>query len=86
MRLAVRLLSAKMSGKTTQKTRGKTREKTREKILNLIREQPEITTRELAEVIAISTKGVEWQISKLKKENLLKRIGSDKSGHWEVLD
>jgi ATP-dependent DNA helicase RecG len=61
------------------------REKTREKILNLVQEQPKITTRELAAVIGISVKGVEWQIGKLKKENLLKRIGPDKGGYWEIL-
>ena len=25
-------------------------------------------------------------IKKLKEQNLLKRVGSDKSGYWEVLD
>jgi predicted HTH transcriptional regulator len=25
-------------------------------------------------------------IKKLKEQNLLKRIGSDKTGYWEVLD
>ncbi|MCK4464216.1 MAG: winged helix-turn-helix transcriptional regulator, partial [Bacteroidales bacterium] len=59
-------------------------EKTREKIIILLTHNPEITTEDLSVKIGISVKGIEWQLSKLKKENLIKRIGSKKSGHWEV--
>ena len=38
---------------------------------------------ELAKIVGISQKGVEWQIAKLKKEDRIKRIGSDKGGHWD---
>ena len=70
--------------KTREKTRVETREKTREKILRLIKENPAVTTSELADKLEISLKGVEWNIGKIKKEGLLKRIGPDKGGHWEV--
>lgn len=66
-------------------TPGKTREKTREKILSLISEDPHISTAELAEVIGITQKGIDWQMTKLKKEGLLKRIGPAKGGHWKVI-
>ncbi|MEW6686770.1 MAG: winged helix-turn-helix transcriptional regulator [Candidatus Edwardsbacteria bacterium] len=62
------------------------REKTREKILQLIREKKETTIRELSEKTGISEKGIEWQINKLKKEGVLRRIGPDKGGYWEVLE
>jgi ATP-dependent DNA helicase RecG len=39
----------------------------------------------LAGIVGISQKEVEWQIAKLKKEGRIKRIGSDKGGHWEVM-
>lgn len=55
-------------------TREITREKTREKIITLIRENPKITTKEISERLNISIKGVEWQITKLKKEGI-KRMG-----------
>ncbi|MBI5065188.1 putative DNA binding domain-containing protein [Candidatus Woesearchaeota archaeon] len=64
--------------------REKTREKTREKIINLIKENSKITLEELSTKLNISTKGVEWQITKLKKERSIKRAGPDKGGHWEV--
>lgn len=38
----------------------------------------------LAEEIGISQKGVEKQITKLKKDGILRRIGPDKGGKWEV--
>ena len=64
----------------------KTREKTREKIIDLIKEDATITTKELAEALDITSKGVEWHIQKLKKEGILNRIGAKKGGYWEVLD
>jgi len=84
--------------KATQKTRGKAREETREKILRLIRDVPIITTAELAEKVGLSPKGIEWNLNKMKKEGLVRRIGPDKGacpslrqagagdlwrGHWE---
>jgi ATP-dependent DNA helicase RecG len=60
-------------------------EKTREKILSTLKATPYITINELAEIVGISSKGVEWQIVKLKKEGRIKRIGPDKGGHWEVI-
>lgn len=66
--------------KTVEKTREKVREKTREKILRLIKENPLITTSEIAEKVGFSPKGVEWNIGKLKKEGRIKRIGPDRGG------
>ena len=73
------------SNKTVEtKIREKVREKTREKILRLIRENPEITTAEIAEQSRVTSKAIEWNIKKLKKEGIIKRIGPDKGGHWEI--
>ena len=71
---------------TVTETREKTRGKTREKIINIITENPKITSKELSEKTGITIKGIEWQLKKLKSENIIVRIGSDKGGHWEVLD
>jgi len=55
------------------------------KILELMRDNKYITTKELSEHIKISTTAVDNNISKLKKKGLLRRIGPDKGGHWEVV-
>ena len=70
---------------TSEKTRGNTREKTREKIIRSLKANPEITMERLAEIVGISSKGVEWQINKLKEDGVVRRIGPAKGGHWEIV-
>ena len=67
--------------KTTQKTT----QKTREKILRLVRENPQVSMDELASALGITRWGVVWHVRRLKTEGLLKRVGPDRGGHWEVL-
>jgi ATP-dependent DNA helicase RecG len=69
---------------TVEKTVEKTRGKTRGKIIQLISENPNITIEEMAEKIGITSKGVEYNIDKLKKEGILNRIGPDKGGYWKI--
>ena len=59
--------------------------KSREKIKTLIKENPNITTMEMSEIIGISIKGIEKHISNLKKEGIIDRIGADKGGNWKIL-
>ena len=68
-----------------EETGVKTRVKTRTKILEHIALTPEITAAELAVLLGLTAKGVEWQLTKLKQENRLRRIGPAKGGHWEIL-
>ena len=63
-----------------------TREKTREKILTVMEASPQITTAELSEILGISIKGVEWQVARLKQNGVIRRIGPDKGGRWEIID
>lgn len=62
-----------------------TREETREKIIRLILADNNITTEKLANEIGITEKGVEYHLSKLKKDKVLKRVGARKDGYWEIL-
>ena len=55
------------------------------KILNLISDNKNITIPEIAKELDLSSRAIEKQISKLKEQNKLKRIGPDKGGHWEVM-
>ena len=66
-------------------TREKTRGNTREKIIRSLKANPEITMERLAEIVGISSKGVEWQINKLKEDGVVRRIGPAKGGHWEIV-
>ncbi len=55
------------------------------KIFKLIKENNHITYKELAEKVGISEKSIYKNINKLKKKNLIKRVGSDKTGYWEII-
>lgn len=61
-------------------------EKTRDIILRQIRNNSNITMSELAPAVGISSKAVEKQIARMKKDGILVRIGPDKGGHWEIVD
>lgn len=69
-----------------EKTREKVREKTREKILQAIRDDAWVTTADLAGMVGLTVKAIEWNIRKLKAEGILARIGPDKGGHWEIAE
>jgi ATP-dependent DNA helicase RecG len=62
----------------------KTRVKTRVKILKLIQENPEITITQIAEILNLGKKGIEWQLKKLKSEKIIQRIGPARGGHWKI--
>ena len=47
---------------------------------------PSIITGELANQLEITAKGIEWQISKLKKMGVLERIGPARGGYWKVVE
>ncbi|MCK4667945.1 winged helix-turn-helix transcriptional regulator, partial [Candidatus Dependentiae bacterium] len=56
------------------------------KIIEVIKENPHISARELSKIIGISQRKIESNIAKLKSKKLLKRIGPAKGGHWEVIE
>lgn len=55
------------------------------KMVYLIDQKPTITIKELAESIGISTTAIDKNLTKLKDKNILRRIGGDKKGHWELV-
>ncbi len=55
-----------------------------EKILKLIQIDKYISSKKISEAIGISPRAVEKQIAKLKQDGHLKRIGSPKTGRWEI--
>ena len=57
-----------------------------DKILNLIKKDKNITILELADKLEVSDKTIKRDIAKLKSENKIVRVGSLKSGYWEILD
>lgn len=72
--------------KRTRVETGVKAKRTREQILELIKMNPTITAKELADCLPISLKGVEWQLKQLREQNIIQHIGANKGGHWEIIE
>lgn len=57
----------------------------RKKILNLIKESPTITGRQLSEILSVSQRTIECTLSALQKMGILRHEGKDNDGVWIVL-
>ncbi|MBU4511072.1 winged helix-turn-helix transcriptional regulator [bacterium] len=57
---------------------------TTQKTIALIGKSPEISRKELAEVIGLTEDGIKYHLKKMQKKGIIKRIGPAKGGHWEV--
>lgn len=63
-----------------------TTQKSTQIILDLIRENPYVTTQEMADSIGIIRRTIAKHIRSLQDKGIIKRIGPDKGGHWEVVE
>ena len=57
---------------------------TRQAILFEMRNNPNITKAELSRILGISTTAIDNNISFLKKNGYIERVGSNKTGYWKV--
>ena len=55
------------------------------KILELISDDPAITTSKLADMLSVTRKTISTHIKIMKKNNVIERIGSDRKGYWKIL-
>lgn len=72
------IVSNKVSNKVTNKTENK--------ILELMRDNPNITIQQIMVKTTLSEPGVKKNLKRLKEKEIIKRIGSNKTGYWEVID
>lgn len=64
----------------------KSSEESSEKILALLRAEPRLSARVLAERLGVTSRAVEKQIGRLRDQRRLRRIGPAKGGYWQVDD
>jgi ATP-dependent DNA helicase RecG len=55
-----------------------------EEILDLLKKDPYITQKELGNIVGLSRRGVEKNISILKAKKIIERIGANKGGYWKI--
>ena len=84
------------SGKALEKTTEKTAENIvenivenlsamRGNIVKIIWKNPRATAQSISKEVGIAPRNVQEHLKYLQKAGILRRIGPDKGGHWEVL-
>ena len=56
-----------------------------QKILNLIKESPTITGKQMSEMLSVSQRTIERDLAALQKLDILKREGKDNDGKWIIV-
>ncbi len=54
-------------------------------IIDLLKANPNLSTKELSQTLNIPFKSIQRYISHLKDKGAIRRNGSNKTGYWEVL-
>ena len=71
--------------KDSQKSSHKSSQKSSQKIIELIQENPNVTTSEMAEKIGVTRRAIAKITNALQAEGVIRRVGPDKGGHWELI-
>jgi ATP-dependent DNA helicase RecG len=69
-----------------KKTPRKHPENPKKILLALLRQQPDASMRAMAEQTGLSQASVRHHLRRMQADNMLRRIGPDKGGHWQVID
>jgi predicted HTH transcriptional regulator len=58
--------------------------KTPDAVLMLIKDNPQITRKQIADALNKDLRTIGRSIAKLQEAGKLKRVGSNKTGHWQL--
>ena len=64
----------------------KSSSKTEQRIIEIVRQDPYTTTEAMGEILGITERVVLKQVNKLKAQHRVRRVGSARGGHWEVIE
>ena len=79
-------VSGQTGGQTSSQTTQKSVQKSVQKIVDFISENPNITTQEMANLLGINRSIVARHIKTLQEKGIIRRVGPDKGGHWEIIE
>ncbi|MCL2556977.1 MAG: winged helix-turn-helix domain-containing protein, partial [Treponema sp.] len=60
--------------------------KTSQKILDIIKKDPKISIRGIADLIGVSPATVKDQLNRMKDNNLIARDGPNRGGSWKIIE
>ena len=75
-----------LQGSNVEATQKSTLKSTKKDIVEIILNSPDITIPQIAEQLGLNARGIAKHIKNLQNEGIIKRIGPDKGGHWEVVE
>ncbi len=58
---------------------------TRKSIVDIIRENPKITIPQIATRLGKNPRGIDKHMQKLRELGIIRRVGGDFGGHWEIV-
>lgn len=70
---------------TTPETTAWLQKNTQERLVQLLREQPQLSAPAIAAALGVGKDGVKYHLKQLKHAGQLRHVGPTKGGHWEVL-
>ena len=74
-----------VTGKTPVETRVQTRVQTTVKILSMLKEDRTLSSNQLSAALGKSQSAIERALKKLREQGLIRHVGPNKGGHWEIL-
>jgi len=84
-RITVTIPFNRINVNTFDTVSSKTTNKTEDKIIELIKDNPNITITQIMIKTGLSDPGVKKNLKQLKEKGIIKRIGFRKKGYWEVI-
>lgn len=57
-----------------------------DQILALLGREPRLSAKEVANLLNKTTRTIERHLKALRERGRIQRVGSDKAGHWEIVD
>lgn len=70
---------------TQESTQESTPKSTQKKVVEYLSIKPSLTRNDLADLIGVTPDAIKKHLSSLQRKGILRRVGSTKGGHWEVV-
>ena len=72
--------------RATRKRPENNQSKQEDSVLELVKETPFISRKEISGRLGLHDSSIKRRLASLQRKGVIKRVGPDKGGHWEVLD
>ena len=70
---------------TLKNTLKNTLKGTRKSIVEIMMKNPNITITQIAKQLRMNSRGIDKHIKSLREQGIIRRVGPDKGGHWEII-